>query len=67
MNLLTFLYQHYVWDGEDAILVSMVTLVPVSVNLTSNGQNITLRGRGKAGMRRTEERVWERRREGEEK
>ena len=53
---LTFLYQLYVCDGEDALLVSMVTLIPVSVNLTSNRQNITLWGGGRPGMkRRTQE------------
>ena len=54
---LTFLYQLYVCDGEDALLVSMVTLIPVSINLTSNSQNITLWGGGRAGMRRTTQEI----------
>ena len=53
MNLLTFLYHLYVCDGKDALLVSMVTLIPVIVNLASNSQSITLWGGGRAGMRRT--------------
>ena len=54
--LLTFLYHLYVCDGEDALLVSMVTLIPVSINLASNSHNITLWGGGRAGMRTTQER-----------
>ena len=53
VNLLTFLYHLYICDGEDALLISMVTLIPVSVSLASNSQNITLWGGGRAGMRRT--------------
>ena len=41
--MLTFLQKPYVCDGEDSLLVSMVTLIPVSINLVTNGQNITLR------------------------
>ena len=53
----TFIQQLYVCDGEDALLVSIVTLIPVSINLASNSQNITLSGRGRS-------RVEENRRDG---
>ena len=53
----TFIQQFYVCDGEDAFLFSIVTLIPVSVNLASNSQNITLWERGRAELRRTEETI----------
>ena len=48
----TFLQQLYVCDGEDAFLFPIVTLIPVSINLASNSQNITLWGRDDMDKRR---------------
>ena len=41
-DLHTFLEELDICDGKDAFLVTKVTLVPVSINLTSHSESITL-------------------------